>query len=539
MMTTDSTQPAMSVFDILGPVMIGPSSSHTAGAARIGLMGRQILGAEPRAAVLSFYGSLAATYRGHMTDTAVIAGLLGLDVDDLRLPRALDLARERGLEISIRTQIHSDRNPNTIEMDLRSGSETRRVVGISVGGGEIQVTEIDDHRIRLDGKHDALLVLADAQSVVADQAANLLGTILHTVEASSGTATELVTLVLHEPAPPDVRSRITHIPGVRFVREIRPLYDYGALDSQPLFGSVSEMLSMCTKEGTSLPDLVVRYERKRSGLDAGATRRKLREIWHVMHAGALEGLRGQNRLVGGLMDGKDGQRLLTALQEGRLVSGKILPLAIARAIAAMEVNAAMGRVVAAPTAGSCGVLPGVLSAVAEERGSGEGELVDALLVGAMYGVLIARVAPVSGALGGCQSEIGVASAMAAAALAQLAGGAPEQTAQAMALALKSVLGLACDPVAGPVEVPCIKRNAIGVANALAAADMALAGVESMIPPDEVILALRNVQALLPMELRDTTLGGLGATPTAQRLTEEWMTRCRGRCGTEDAGIACA
>jgi L-serine dehydratase len=525
MMTTASTQPAMSIFDVLGPVMIGPSSSHTAGAARIGLMGRQILGEEPQAVVLHFYGSLAATYKGHMTDTAVIAGLLGLDVDDLRLPRALDLARERELEVSIRTQIHSERNPNTIEMDLRSVSGTRHVVGISVGGGEIHMTEIDDHRIRLDGKHDALLVFGDRQAAVTDRAANLLGTSLRFMETSSGAAAELITLVLHEPASPDVRSRIAQIPGVRLVREIRPLYDYGALDPQPLFGSVSEMLSLCTREHGSLPDLVVGYERKRSGLDASATRAKLREIWHVMDAGALEGLRGENRLVGGLMDGKDGQRLLTALREGRLVSGKILPLAIARAIAAMEVNAAMGKVVAAPTAGSCGVLPGALSAVAEERGSSEGDVVDALLVGAIYGVLIARVAPVSGALGGCQSEIGVASAMAAAALVQLGGGTPGQTAQAMALALKSVLGLACDPVAGPVEVPCIKRNAIGVANALAAADMALAGIESIIPPDEVILALRNVQTLLPMELRDTTLGGLGATPTAQRLKDEWVKRC--------------
>lgn len=135
------------------------------------------------------------------------------------------------------------------------------------------------------------------------------------------------------------------------------------------------------------------------------------------------------------------------------------------------------------------------------------------------------MAPVSGALGGCQSEVGVASAMAAAALVITVGGQPEQTAQAMAIALKNILGLVCDPVAGPVEVPCIKRNAIGVANAFAAADMALAGIKSVIPPDEVIYALRNVQTLLPPELRDTTLGGLGATETALRLKEEWLKKC--------------
>jgi L-serine dehydratase len=303
------------------------------------------------------------------------------------------------------------------------------------------------------------------------------------------------------------------------------LYDYAARDLEPLFGSVAEMLARCRREVHGLPEAVIAYEAKRSDLDGPAIQGKLGRIWQVMQAAIVRGLTGENRLVGGLMDGRDAARLLAALEAGRLVSGRVLPLAVARAIASMEVNAAMGRVVAAPTAGSCGVLPGVLSAVAEERGSGESDVIAALLVASIYGVLIARVAPVSGTLGGCQSEVGVASAMAAAGLVQLAGGSPEQTAQAMALALKSILGLACDPVAGPVEVPCIKRNAIGVANALAAADMGLAGIESVIPPDEVILALRNVQALMPMELRDTTLGGLGITPTAQRLTAQWMRRC--------------
>lgn len=528
MVSATPTQSAMSIFDVLGPVMIGPSSSHTAGAARIGKMGRQILGEEPTAIGLRFYGSLAATYKGHMTDTAVVAGLLGMEVDDPLLPTALAIARQRRVEVSIQTQAHSDRNPNTIEMDLRSPSAARHVVGVSVGGGEILMTEIDDHPVRLDGKHDVFVIFAAPDAALPEQATALLGASLRAAETSRTGNETLVTLALHAPVSGELQSRLLHLPGVRTVREVQPLYDYGSLDTQSLFGSVVEMLARSKAEGCSLPDLVAMYERKRSGLDAAATRRKMARIWEVMQTGMVEGLKGQNRLVGGLMDGRDGQRLLAAIRQGRLVSGKILPLAIARAIAAMEVNAAMGKVVAAPTAGSCGVLPGVLSVVAEERGSAEGEVMNALLVGTIYGVLIARVAPVSGALGGCQSEIGVASAMAAAALVQLAGGTPEQTAQGMALALKSVLGLACDPVAGPVEVPCIKRNAIGVANALAAADMALAGIESIIPPDEVILALRNVQTLLPMELRDTTLGGLGATPTARRLTEAWLKRCAER-----------
>jgi L-serine dehydratase len=515
------------IFDILGPVMIGPSSSHTAGAARIGKMGRRILGEEPAAIGLRFYGSLAATYKGHMTDSAVVAGLLGMDVDDPLLPEALAIAGRRHVDVSIQAQAHSDRNPNTIDMDLHAPSNERRIVGVSVGGGEILITQIDDHRVQLDGKHTVLLIFASPDAAFGDRATSLVGTRLRTTETSRAGNEALVILTLRSPASGDIQCQLLRLPGVHAVRELHPLQDHGTLDHPPLFGSVAEMLGRREAAGRPLPDFVAIYERERSGLDTTATRRKTARIWEVMLSGMAHGLEGENTLVGGLMDGKDGRRLLAAIRQGRLVSGTILPMAIARAIAVTEVNAAMGRVVAAPTAGSCGVLPGVLSVVADDRGSTEADVVNALLVGAIYGVLIAHAAPLSGALGGCQSEIGVASAMSAAALVQLAGGTAEQTAQGMALALKNMLGLACDPAAGPVEVPCIKRNAIGVANALAAADMALAGIESIIPPDEVILALRNVQTLLPAELRGTTRGGLGATPTARRLREEWLRRCTG------------
>jgi L-serine dehydratase len=523
--------PALSIFDILGPVMIGPSSSHTAGAARIGLMARSILGGEPVEIELDFYGSLAKTYSGHMTDTAVVAGLLGIAVDDGALPEALNIARARNIEVAVQTQTVSEKNPNTIEMRLQSPTGIRRVAGVSVGGGEILITGIDDYTVTLDGKHDVVLLVADPGSPEQERVVQLAGTALKSLDRSCGGREDLVILTLEASLPPDVEAQFVALPGVHAVRRLPRLYEYASRNPEPLFASVAAMLSWCRQRGNTLPDAVVAYEAARSGLDVAAIRKMLAKIWGVMQEAMARGLTGENRLVGGLMDGRDGARLLAALEAGRLVSGRVLPLAVARALASMEVNAAMGRVVAAPTAGSCGVLPGVVSAVGEARHSTEREIGDALLVGSMYGVLIARVAPVSGALGGCQSEVGVASAMAAAGCAQLAGATAEQTAQAMALALKSVLGLACDPVAGPVEVPCIKRNAIGVANALAAADMALAGIESVVPPDEVILALRNVQTLMPMELRDTTLGGLGITPTAKRLTEQWMIRCEaGRAG---------
>ena len=236
MVNATPTQSAMSIFDVLGPVMIGPSSSHTAGAARIGKMGRQILGEEPTAIGLRFYGSLAATYKGHMTDTAVVAGLLGMEVDDPHLPAALAIARQRRVEVSIRTEVHSDRNPNTIEMELRAPSAARHVVGVSVGGGEILMTEIDDHPVRLDGKHEVWVIFAASDAALPEQAAALLGASLRAAETSRRGNETLVTLSLHAPVSGELQSQLLRLTGVRTVREIHPLYDYGSLDTQPLFG---------------------------------------------------------------------------------------------------------------------------------------------------------------------------------------------------------------------------------------------------------------------------------------------------------------
>ena len=187
-----------------------------------------------------------------------------------------------------------------------------------------------------------------------------------------------------------------------------------------------------------------------------------------------------------------------------------------KAIAVSENNARMGRIVAAPTAGSCGIIPAVLITIAEEYNIPERKVIMALFTSAAIGMVIANRASISGAEGGCQAECGSASAMAACAAVEMMGGTPKMVSNACAIALKSVLGLVCDPVGGLVEVPCIKRNASGAANALTAAEMALAGVESVIPADEVIDAMRSIGNLMPGVLKETAEGGLAATPTAKK-----------------------
>ena len=211
--------------------------------------------------------------------------------------------------------------------------------------------------------------------------------------------------------------------------------------------------------------------------------------------------------------GCDGERIAAARREGTLLCGSFLGLVMEKAVKMGESNACMRRIVAAPTAGSCGVVPAVFLSLEEEKGYAKEEMVKALYVSAGIGGVIAQRASISGAAGGCQAEIGAASAMAAGGTAFLLGGDGEAISHAAALAMKNLLGLACDPVAGLVEVPCVKRNVIGAVNALTSADLAMAGIRSKIPPDEVFDAMRNIGRILPEELKETGRGGLAATPT--------------------------
>jgi L-serine dehydratase len=230
-------------------------------------------------------------------------------------------------------------------------------------------------------------------------------------------------------------------------------------------------------------------------------------------------LHSASQLVGG-----DGAKMEEAVKSGKTISGDFIGMVMARAIKMGESNACMKRIVAAPTAGSCGVLPAVLISYEDAFGTPREKIIEALFVAAGIGEVIAHRASISGAQGGCQAEIGSASAMAAGAVAYLQGGNNEQIADAAAIALKSLLGLVCDPVAGLVEVPCVKRNVIGAVNAITASDMVLAGIESRIPADEVIDAMGEIGELLPCSLRETSQAGLATTPSGQTIADKICNR---------------
>ena len=285
------------------------------------------------------------------------------------------------------------------------------------------------------------------------------------------------------------------------------------------YDSIQELVDKAKKKGKRISELVLEDQARQMEQPQEELFEQMRASLQVMAEAAAKGLTAVSKSASGLSGG-DADKMKRAADTGRSLSGKVLSETLAKALAIAEVNACMGRIVAAPTAGSCGIIPAVLLTLQEENDLSEERVVMSLFTAAGLGMVIARKASISGAEGGCQAECGSAAAMAAAAAVELMGGTPQMCAHACAMALKSVLGLVCDPVAGLVEVPCVKRNASGAANALIAAEMALAGIESTIPVDEVIGAMKAIGDAMPKSLKETAEGGLADTPTAKKIARE-------------------
>ncbi|MHB9112928.1 MAG: L-serine ammonia-lyase, iron-sulfur-dependent, subunit alpha [Thermoleophilia bacterium] len=280
--------------------------------------------------------------------------------------------------------------------------------------------------------------------------------------------------------------------------------------------SLAELAAVAAERGLTIGAIAREGEAAETETPETELNARMARNLQVMREATARGLAGVSTRSG--LAGGDAQKMVRA----RGVAGEPLDTAIARALAVSEVNAAMGRIVAAPTAGSAGVLPAVILTVGERVGASDEQLVEALFTAGGVGQVIAAKATLAGAEGGCQAECGSAAAMAAAAAVQLAGGTPGQCVDAVAIALKGSLGLVCDPVAGLVEVPCIKRNGLSAAAAVGAADMALAGIRSVIPADEVIVAMGEVGRAIPASLRETSQGGLATTPTGKRLAARFL-----------------
>ena len=285
------------------------------------------------------------------------------------------------------------------------------------------------------------------------------------------------------------------------------------------FSSAASLLAICKEGGVPISQAMIDREVLHLGGDIADTVARMEHSYDIMKSAVHSAITEEIHSIGGLIGG-EGKKLNTYRQsESKPLCGPVISKAIAYAMGVLEVNASMGLIVAAPTAGSSGVIPGVFVALQEEYSFSDAEMVKALFNAGAIGYLITRNATVAGAEGGCQAEVGAASAMAASAAVELLGGTPEQCMHAAGTAITNILGLVCDPIAGLVEAPCQKRNAMGASNAIVSAQLTLAGVGNLLPLDEVMDVMYSVGRSIPFELRETALGGVAASPTGCALSK--------------------
>ena len=285
------------------------------------------------------------------------------------------------------------------------------------------------------------------------------------------------------------------------------------------YDSLADLVAIAEKIDMPLSSVVLQEQAETAETTTDAMYQKMAYALEIMRDSVKDGLDPDKRSASGLTGG-DAYKMMQAVKEGKNICGKVFGEALTKALAVSETNASMGRIVAAPTAGSCGILPAAILTIAEDRNIPDHDVIMALFTASAVGMVIANNASIAGAEGGCQAECGAASAMAAAAVVEMCGGTPQMCVNACAIALKNILGLVCDPVAGLVEVPCVKRNVIGAVNALSVSDMVMAGIVSKIPADQVIDAMREVGEKMDVSLKETGKGGLAKTPTAVEITKK-------------------
>lgn len=286
-----------------------------------------------------------------------------------------------------------------------------------------------------------------------------------------------------------------------------------------IFSTAQQLLALCKKHKISISEAAIRYEMEFGKKKREEVFEKMRKVKNVMMDAVKKGIKRPEKSAFN-MAGGCAPKLIKALKNGKMIMPPLVLKAMAYATSTGETNSAMGRIVAFPTAGGSGVVPGVVLAAAEEWKPSEEKILRALFTASAIGIIIAEGATLSAAAAGCQAEVGAAIAMATAAITELRGGTPTQACNASALALKSYLGVVCDPLGGLVAVPCIKRNMLGAATACAASDSAVAGVESFIPFDEVVMAMKNIAHIMSPKLRETALGGLAVTKTGLKIRKK-------------------
>ncbi|MBT3601549.1 MAG: serine dehydratase [Candidatus Latescibacteria bacterium] len=502
--------------DVVGPVMRGPSSSHCAAALRIGRLCRDLMDGHIDDVLIEFdpKGSLATTHDGHGSDMGLFGGLLGWEAYDDRLPESEKAIQDAGITVAIEIVEIGFSHPNTYKITLKNDKETRQVVAISTGGGMIEVIEIDGASVSMAGDYFETLIYVQSETHVVEW---IETSVEHDEVGFREGAASFVELKSQEFPSEEICVQLEAMDDVIAVKRLSPVLP--VLSRQGLevpFANCEEMLRYNKDKDLALWELAVHYESARGNITGEDVFAKMAEIVGIMQTSINRGLEGtvyEDRILGSQSVNFERQ-----MKDKKLIEGDVLNRVILFVTAMMEIKSSMGVIVAAPTAGSCGALPGAVLGVALNQP--EEEAVKAMLAAGIIGVFIATNATFAAEVGGCQAECGSGSGMAAAAIVSLGAGTLGQSLSAASMALQNSLGLICDPIGNRVEAPCLGRNVQAAANALSCANMALADYDHLIPLDQVIDTMDKVGESIVPELRCTSLGGLSITPASVEIEEQ-------------------
>jgi L-serine dehydratase len=503
--------------DVIGPVMRGPSSSHCTAALRIGRIARDLMDSRIEEVFIAFdsRGSLATTHESQGSDMGLFGGLLGWEAADERLAESARAIQEAGIRVRIEIKDFGAKHPSLYKLTLKNSTEQHTMTAISTGGGMIEIVEIDSVKVSMAGDYYETLIYLDVED------GEVLDYLRKNIDADeillvSSTDVRIIEIKAQKFLEEKIISALYAQFNIKHLKTISPVLPVLSHQRSTVpFITCEGMLEYNAGQHLELWELAVHYESARGNLSHAQVRLRMEEIVRIMQKSILAGITGTNyddRILG-YQSGLFKKRMANQ----QLLDGGILNQMILFITSMMEIKSSMGVIVAAPTAGSCGGLPGACIGAAIAMGLSVDEMTQAMLAAGMIGVFIAAHATFAAEVGGCQAECGSGSGMASAALVTLAKGTVKQAVDAASMALQNIMGMVCDPVANRVEVPCLGKNVLAASNALACANMALANYDVVIPLDEVIEAMDLVGKSLPQELRCTGLGGLSITKTSQKI----------------------
>ncbi len=506
--------------DVIGPVMRGPSSSHSAAACRIGLLLRDLIDDDIEKVNIDYdpNGSLVTTHESQGTDMGLYGGLLGLQADDERIMDYRQGILARGIDIKVNYLDYGAQHPNTYRLTISNQQISHSMLAISSGGGMIEIQQIDGAELSLAGDFNQLLIYTDNFAIITKQIESTID--FDYLDVCQGDRNFI--LIKREKAFSDEDVKlIANIKGIEFVRNLRsvlPVLSRKNVDVPFLY--CKDLIALGEKEQLSLWQLALRYESARGNISEAQVLAKMCAIIDIMQQSVNTGLAGteyQDRILHCQSASFDEK-----MSSNQLLGGELLNTIVLYVSAIMEVKSSYGVIVAAPTAGSCGALPGSLLAAGKILNKSTQEIAKAMLASAVLGIFISEHSSFAAEVGGCQAECGAGSSMAAAGLVTLAGGNLQQCITAASLALQNSLGMICDPIGNRVEAPCLGRNVMAASNALSCANMALANYDPVVTYDEVVDTMYKVGCSISHELRCTALGGLSITDSAKKIEAQLL-----------------